>query len=89
MFYSNTILEDINSSSSGGLDPTTGTVLIGVVNFIGAMFATLPLKYFGRKTILIAGHISMVVSLVIVGILSLMNQNTLVLVFIFVFLVSY
>lgn len=86
MLYSNTILSDMNEGSEGGLDATTGTVIVGIVNFIGAMTSTIPLKYYGRKTILMVGHFAMSICMALIGIFDYYENNTLVLVFIFIFI---
>lgn len=66
MFYSNTILENLNSDG-GGIDPAVGTIIIGLVNFIGSATAVVPVSYLGRKTILLLGHLIMSISLILVG----------------------
>jgi len=71
------------------MNPTVGTMVIGIVNFVGALTAIVPLKFFGRKSILIAGHTIMTIALLLIGVSQVANMNMSVLIFLFVFLLAY
>ena len=79
----------MSESGSVSISPTQGTVLIGVVNFIASFTSAIPLKFFGRKIILMIGHLFMTASLILIGIFQIENMNLEVLIMIFVFLISF
>ncbi len=60
-------------------------MLIGVVNFGTSLIGLLLLTYFGRRTIMLFGKISMIVSLIGLGISSLLNYNLASIVFVLSF----
>ena len=62
MFYSSKIFSNL---PEGGMTPTTGTALVGVVNMVSTLASTLLLSYFGRKTLL--WTLSFAMSAVLVG----------------------
>jgi hypothetical protein len=88
MWYSNTILARMNESG-GGISPRMGTVLIGICNFVGSIIAIFPVRFFGRKTLVLAGHSVMGPFLILVGVFAVLEYNTLALVMILLFLLTY
>lgn len=69
MFYSNTIFANV------GMDPTTITALIGIVNFVSTLGGLGLLAVSGRRTIMLYMNGLMAIILVLVG-LSIKNQWT-------------
>jgi hypothetical protein len=55
VFYSTTILELMDADGNFALTPKMGTCIIGIFTFVGAFSSAIPLKFFGRKTLLLAG----------------------------------
>ena len=86
MIFSNTILTDI---TDGGLSPRLGTILIGVVNFVGAVVSVIPISYFGRRPLMLVGHTGIAICHFIIGVLTILKVNYGVLVFICLFIVVY
>ncbi len=84
MFYSSKIFASVQ-----GMNPSTGTALVGVVNMVSTLASSFLLTYFGRKTLLWILSFLMAADLVglgvsyIVGISAL--EITLVLVFVILF----
>jgi hypothetical protein len=68
MIYSNTIFANMAESGAISITAKQGSYIVGCVNWFGAIVSPLPLIYFGRKTLLFWGHISMGLSLVVVAI---------------------
>jgi len=66
MFYSNTIFANV------GMDPTTITALIGIVNFLSTLGGLGLLAVSGRRTIMLYMNGLMAIILVLVG-LSIKN----------------
>jgi len=52
-----------------------GSYIVGCVNWAGAILSPIPLVYFGRKTLLFWGHLSMGVSLVVVGVFQVYEMS--------------
>jgi hypothetical protein len=50
-----------------GINPRTGTMIIGVVNFLSALIAYVPVKLYGRRPLLVGGHGALAVFLSLVG----------------------
>ena len=63
-----------------------GSVLIGIVNFVGTCVAVVPLKYFGRKTLVLTGHVLMGTTMVLVGLFTYLEYNNAMLAMILLFL---
>ena len=73
----------------GGISPRTGTIMIGLAGFFGALCAMFPARYFGRKTLVFTGHCIMGVFLILVGVFSYNLYNNAALAFIMLFLITY
>ena len=88
MWYSNSIIA-LMYEQGGGITPRLGTVLIGLAGFFGALMAIFPARYFGRKTLVCAGHCAMGIFLILVGYFAYKLYNNAALAFIMLFLVTY
>jgi len=51
-----------------GITGKQGSYLVGCVNWAGAIISPIPLIYFGRKTLLFWGQLSMGVSLILTAV---------------------
>ena len=69
--------------------PKFGTLLIGFANVIGCVFSILTIKKFNRRTIMIYSQLMFAFLHVLVGIASLQEDNFLMLVGIFLFVMIY
>ena len=67
--YANRLVVSMNESSDGEfpISPLAATYIMGVMQAVGAMFAYLPITYFGRKPILMFGQLSMAICWFICG----------------------
>ena len=68
MIYSNTIFAEMADKGAISITAKQGSYLVGCVSFLGAILAPIPLSYFGRRTLLFYGQISMGLSLIVVAI---------------------
>ena len=73
----------------GGITPRTGTVLIGLAGFFGALCAMFPARFFGRKTLVFTGHCVIGCLLILVGVFAYNHMNNAALIFIMLFLITY
>ena len=69
MFYSSTIFSNI------GLEPSTITLLVGIVNFATTFVGLGLLTYFGRKTIMFFCNIAMAGILIGLGVCIQENED--------------
>ena len=74
MLYSNTIFQRMNKGGMT-LSPKNGTILVGVVNFVGAIVSIYPVKTFRRKPLMVVGHAVVGVALFLVGIFEYYEMN--------------
>ena len=72
-----------------GISPTIGSALVGIFQLIGCLVATQLSKYLNMRTIFIAGEFIMSVSHLVVAISVKKGNNSLILVFIPLFLATY
>lgn len=86
IFYSNDIFIGDKKGYDSEQAAKIGTMLVGVVNWAAAMIAIPLLIRFGRKTLLIIGQIGMGISLLILGVLAIKNEETAIKVFTLFFL---
>ena len=86
--YCNTIFHNM-SSGEGGLSPRTGTYLVGIVNFLASFGSTQTVKYVGRKTLLIYGHIGIALVHSAVAIFSIEEINIGVVAMVMIFMAIY
>mmetsp|Transcript_17593 Transcript_17593/g.15506 ORF Transcript_17593/g.15506 Transcript_17593/m.15506 type:complete len:486 (+) Transcript_17593:14-1471(+) len=87
IFYSSTIFtkgrdEGYESEMAGRI----GTVIVGVVNWACSLFVIYLLSKFGRKTLMIVGHLGMISSLLILAIMSIIGFSTGIIIFTLVFI---
>jgi len=75
MIYSNTIFAQMAESGAISFTAKQGSYLVGSVNWLGAILSPLPLMYFGRRTLLFWGQISMGVSLCAVAIFQMYDMS--------------
>ena len=61
-FYSNSLFVGLD------ITPTMISLIVGIVNLIAAGVGAVLLGYFGRRTLLLAGHSVMTISLFAIGI---------------------
>jgi len=88
IYYGPRIMEEAGLKLSDALG---GQVIIGFVNVVATIFAIWKIEKYGRKKLLLGGVIGMVISLVIVGLLFLldMTSGTIILIFILTFCASF
>ncbi|CDW78529.1 sugar transporter family protein [Stylonychia lemnae] len=90
IWYSGAILKRMQNSSSGStLTPKSGSMLIAVINFLGTIAAIYPIKKFGRKTLVLAGHVIMGTFMILVGLFSFLEYNDLMIAMILCFLFTF
>ena len=68
MIYSNTIFSEMYDKGAITITGKQGSYLVGCLNWFGAIVSPIPLMYFGRKTLLFWGQLSMGVSLCLVAV---------------------
>ena len=81
IFYSNTIFSldaDGNEDESNDAGAKIGTALVGVVNMLATVIAIALLQYFGRKTLLVVGQVTMGISLGLLGLFFTIKELLLV-----------
>ncbi|NQU88444.1 MAG: sugar porter family MFS transporter [Mariniphaga sp.] len=88
IYYGPRIMEKAGFGLSDALD---SQVLIGTINMLFTLLAIWKIDKFGRKPLLLAGTLGMFISLVIIGMLFLINQaeGILLLIFILIFIASF
>jgi hypothetical protein len=89
MIYSNTIFQDMYDKGAINITGKQGSYMVGCINWAGALLSPIPLIYFGRKTLLFYGQLSMGVSLILTGVFSLLDWSIPVIVMICVFIISF
>jgi len=89
--YSNTILESIIGADppEGSFTARQGTYVISVVNFASCCLSVWTINTFGRRSLLMLGHISMAVIHAGIGIFIITDANAAVLIGICAFLFVY
>lgn len=71
MFYSNELFTNL-----GGIwTPSFVTGTIGIVNFICSIIGIILLGYYGRRTLMLWGYLIMTLSLVSLGVFSILSTN--------------
>ena len=82
LLYSNTIL----SKGGGGLSPRVGTDIIGFINLIASGMSIWTAKVFSRRFLFIWGHLAMGISHIAVGLSFDLEEPTLTLIFMSLFM---
>ena len=85
--YSETIFEDVLGKNSG-FTPREGSYALGLMNFTACCASIITLRYFGKRTLLIYGHLGMSLSWLLVAIFDVtgLNYGTLVMLCLFIFI---
>lgn len=88
--YSNQMLKQMQDNGSSSLSPRTGTYIIGVVESVSALFASLVMiKIFGRRTLVLWGHAAMGVTHLMIAIYNNRGNSTGIIVMMNLFMVAY
>ena len=87
--YSNTILENILGTKTSGFNARTGTYCISAANTLSSLVSIWFVRSFGRKTLLLYGHVGIALSHLLVAIFTITDVNYGVLAMICFFLFSY
>ena len=87
--YSNTILTNILGDKTTGFNARTGTYCVSVANTLSSMAGIWFCKTFGRKTLLLWGHVGIFIAHLLVGIFIVTGVNYGVLAMICFFLFAY
>ena len=69
-WYSGAILKRMDKNGGALLSPKSGSMLIGIINFVGTIIAIFPVRRFGRKTLVLIGHATIATLLILVGLFS-------------------
>jgi hypothetical protein len=88
MLYSSTMFKQM-SKNGGGISPREGTYLVGIVNSAASLLSVVLVKYFGRRTLVIYGHLMIAGIHTLTGILNIMNNSNGVIFCILAFLLVY
>ena len=67
MLYSNQLFKQMASSGDSAFTPRQGTYLVGIVNLLSSLMSTQVVKCFGRRTLVIWGHLGMAFTHAAVG----------------------
>ena len=74
--YSVTIFEDIlGKDKTSGFTPREATYALGCMSVIGTFMSVFTLRAFGRRTLLLFGHIGMSITWLLMGIFTLIEFN--------------
>ena len=83
MFYSNSLFKGLSVSQ------TAISLVMGIVNLLSAAGGSALLYCFGRRTLLIAGHITMTISLLLLGIFMLVGNQVVPIIALFIFVMGF
>ena len=87
--YSNTILKNILGTKTSGFNARTGTYVLSVANVVASMFGIWVVRTFGRRILLLYGHVGIFLAHFLVGIFTVTGVNYGVLAMICFFLFAY
>ena len=73
--FSTSIFAEAYKKTGTGLTPTAGSYLVGVVNLVGAAVGIYVVKSFGRRPIILVGHILMSVLLIGIALATMYEQK--------------
>jgi len=76
MSFSNSIFESAQGADCSGLSPKVGTYLVGLCNLLAAMCGIYTVRSFGRRTVLLSGHLAITVLHFMIGFATLMGWST-------------
>lgn len=88
ILYSTTMFKEMHKGG-GGISPKTGTYIVGFTNAFTSFIAVFFIKYFGRRTLIIWGHILIGIVHCLVGVFNILEYNNGVIAMIVLFLVFY
>lgn len=86
------MLELVNKTIDGEplpISTTNATLIIGVVNFIFAFVAVIPLALVGRKKLLTFGELGMGLSMILAGVMMVLGSSVALYVFLLCLIVSF
>ncbi len=86
ILYSKQIFKQLGSES---LTPRQANYLIGVVNFVATVASAFIVKRFGRRALLIPGHVLMGLINIVIALATKYNEPIVSVLFIMAFLVAY
>lgn len=87
--FSNTIFKNAQEESGGGLTPRQGTYMVGLCNLLAAMTGIYTVRTFGRRTILLTGHVMITVLHVLIAVSTMLGWSTVQIVLICTFIFVY
>lgn len=64
------------NKNGDGITPRQGTYLVGIVNMLASLVSVVLVKYFGRKTLVVWGHLLIAVIHAATGILNNYGSST-------------
>tara|TARA_B110000285_G_C15090360_1_gene598722 strand:+ start:1211 stop:1447 length:237 start_codon:yes stop_codon:yes gene_type:complete len=77
------------SKDGGSITPREGTYLVGIVNLLASLISVGLVKYFGRKTLVIWGHLLIAAIHAATGYLAIQHNSTGVICCVLAFLFVY
>lgn len=86
ILYSKKIFKQLGSDS---ITPKQANYLVGVVNFIATVVSAFVVKRFGRRTLLIPGHVLMGLINIVIAVAVKYNEAIVSVLFILAFLIAY
>ena len=89
LMYSNTILKNILGDKKSGFNARTGTYVLSVANVLASLFGIWVVRTFGRRILLLYGHVGIFLAHLLVGIFTVTGVNYGVLAMICFFLFAY
>ena len=88
MLYSTTMFKHMETEG-GSITPRQGTYLVGVVNAIASLLSTQIMRCFGRRTLVIWGHIFIAIIHASIGVFGILHVDAGIIGMILAFLVVY
>ena len=89
MMFSNTILENILGTDPSGFNARQGTYMISIVTLLSGVLSIYTVSQFGRKPLLLIGHVGICLSHLLIGIFTITDVDYGVLVMICMLLFIY
>ena len=91
MIYGYSILQNIEATAGGQsiISPKSGSYILGSCSFFGSVSAGFGINYFKRRTLMVRGHVLMFICLVLVGLFVELNNASLSLLFMALFIVIF
>ena len=79
----------MHKDGGGGITPKIGTYIVGFTNTFASLLAVFFIKYFGRRTLIVWGHVLIGVVHCLIGVFNILEYNNGVIAMIVLFLVVY